>query len=72
MSEKCKSCGDNGWEWVGSGVTLPCRECYWKKLLAQYNAHQSGWSCPRCTRIYGPTVQICVPCNTKVAQKENA
>lgn len=33
---------------------------------------QSGWSCPRCTRIYGPTVQICVPCNTRVAQKENA
>ena len=32
----------------------------------------SGWSCPRCTRIYGPTVQICVPCNTLVAAKENA
>lgn len=29
-----------------------------------------GWSCPRCTRIYGPTVQICVICNTKIAAKE--
>lgn len=35
-------------------------------------APQSGWSCPRCTRIYGPTIQICCVCNTRVAQKENA
>ena len=33
-------------------------------------AHQSGWSCPRCSRIYGPSVQICVPCNAAVAVKE--
>lgn len=30
-----------------------------------------GWSCPRCSRIYGPSVQICCVCNTKVAAKEN-
>ena len=30
-----------------------------------------GWSCPRCTRIYGPSVQICCVCNTRVASKEN-
>ena len=32
---------------------------------------QSGWCCPRCSRIYGPSVQICVTCNAKVASKEN-
>ena len=31
---------------------------------------QQPWSCPRCTRIYGPSVQICVPCNTAVAARE--
>lgn len=33
---------------------------------------ESGWSCPRCSRIYGPSVQICCVCNTKVASKEIA
>lgn len=32
---------------------------------------QSGWSCPRCSRIYGPSVQICVVCNTAVAARES-
>lgn len=31
---------------------------------------QQPWSCPRCSRIYGPSVQICVVCNTKVAASE--
>ena len=38
--------------------------------VAASSPPQSGWSCPRCTRIYGPSVQICVVCNTKVAASE--
>jgi hypothetical protein len=43
---------------------------YLSKLIDAARSAQSGWSCPRCSRIYGPSVQICVPCNTAVAVKE--
>jgi hypothetical protein len=39
-------------------------------LIKQNPPAQQPWSCPRCTRIYGPSVQICVPCNTAVAARE--
>ena len=44
---------------------------YLAKLIDTSKSPQSGWSCPRCSRIYGPSVQICVPCNTAVAVKES-
>jgi len=45
---------------------------YLAKLIDTSKTPQSGWSCPRCSRIYGPSVQICTPCNARVAVKENA
>jgi len=71
VSDKCKTCNDTGEERVGYGL-MPCRECLWKRVSDQYTAKpsSSGWSCPRCSRIYGPSVQICTPCNAKVAVRE--
>lgn len=83
MSEKCKTCEGNKWLAGRWGMT-PCKVCnplgtepdvaftaWTNSWLKGVKPAQSGWSCPRCTRIYGPSVQICVPCNTKVAAKEN-
>jgi hypothetical protein len=27
---------------------------------------KSGWSCPRCGRVYSPDTQVCQPCNSKI------
>lgn len=34
-------------------------------LRLMYNV---GWECPRCARIYGPTVTDCSPCNKKIKE----
>lgn len=76
MSEKCAECNGKG-EMYLLGAIHPavCHRCLGSGLNRLPNPFtmpaQSGWSCPRCSRIYGPSVQICVPCNTAVAVKES-
>lgn len=77
MSEKCKACDGRGV--VGDHLQhgFICGVCHGVGIEPELKVGvcrvaQSGWSCPRCSRIYGPSVQICVVCNTKVASKENA
>lgn len=26
----------------------------------------TGWTCPRCGRVWGPSVQACAPCNQTI------
>jgi hypothetical protein len=82
MSDKCKTCEGNAWL-AGRWGMKPCKVCnpvgdkpdvawaaWTNSWLKKHQPSQSGWSCPRCSRIYGPSVQICVVCNTAVAAKE--
>lgn len=33
---------------------------------------KEGWVCPRCGRIYGPMMMVCVYCNNKITiENEN-
>ena len=82
---KCKTCHGHKWL-VGRYGLISCGTCNatgaepqtsfraWAskyiEATKQNAPTQSGWSCPRCSRIYGPSVQICVTCNTAVAARE--
>jgi hypothetical protein len=62
----CKSCG-TGWM-----VEMPhykcatyiCDYCHSTKT---YPSEQmpKGWSCPRCNKVYSPSVPSCTDCNNK-------
>lgn len=28
------------------------------------------WICPKCGRVYGPTMPSCVPCNAKISEQQ--
>jgi hypothetical protein len=36
--------------------------CMWPKVVA---APVSGWACPKCGRVWGPTVTGCEKCNAE-------
>ena len=51
------ACGGVNCKWCSPATSLPLAP------MPIFYPATTGWSCPKCNRIYGPMVQECGHCN---------
>ena len=71
--------GESGWirqcdcQWVekdGGHVLVSSLDSRWYETQPWRATRVSGWVCPRCNRVYGPSVRECGVCNCEYAGQD--